>query len=67
MGSNDTPLSSNKSETYSPNNSHNVVVSLPKTNKNEDISLRDLLQLNIKRPQVSQDFIQSIKDKIRLA
>lgn len=34
---------------------------------NEDVSFRDFLKSNLKRPHVSQEFIQSIKDKIKLA
>jgi hypothetical protein len=32
-----------------------------------DQSFRDFLKSNLKRPKVSQEFIQSIKDKIKLA
>ncbi|MBK7428578.1 MAG: hypothetical protein IPI60_16960 [Saprospiraceae bacterium] len=33
----------------------------------QDKSFREFIKTNLKRPKVSQEFIQSIKDKIRLA
>jgi hypothetical protein len=32
----------------------------------EDVSFREFIKTNLKRPQVSPEFIQSIKDKIRV-
>jgi hypothetical protein len=33
----------------------------------QDKSFKEFIKSNLKRPKVSQEFIQSIKDKIRLA
>jgi hypothetical protein len=63
----DTRFIPGKSVNFSANSGPVPGVQFQQKLQQETTTLREILQSNIKRPQVSQEFIQSIKDKIRLA